>query len=308
MLSWLESRLARYCFHRLQDNFFGDQKWLDLLPSFLPSTAIMRDPGYNVAVWNLHERTLSTQGTTYSVNGRPLTCFHFSGFRPNNPLQLSVHQNRFDLRQEPALAALATTYATALTDAGYETLHPLPYAFDRFENGVLVSPILRRIFVENGGESRFRNPFGVGEGSFFEWLIKRPLGAAKGILRVHLEIHRLSIEASARFPAPTTTDAPLFAQWLLGASQRKRFDLDTAFTESPASLAATAPDASIAERVRERIRRRHTYAPYQFLCRMGRTILGDRRYEKLKPKANALELSRDGLKPLGNLAEDTSVR
>ena len=45
-------------------------------------TAVVRDPEYNVAWWNLSTRTVSWDGSGYLVNGRPLGFFHFSGYSP----------------------------------------------------------------------------------------------------------------------------------------------------------------------------------------------------------------------------------
>ena len=60
--------------------------------------AIVRDPQYNVAYWNLHSRRLEQQRTsaTRSTASR-CAFFHFSGFDPERPLVLSRHQDRIDV-------------------------------------------------------------------------------------------------------------------------------------------------------------------------------------------------------------------
>ena len=60
---------------------FTDQRWVDFAPSFFDHF-ILKDPTYNVAYWNLHERDLEWTDGRYLVNGQPLTFFHFSGFVP----------------------------------------------------------------------------------------------------------------------------------------------------------------------------------------------------------------------------------
>ncbi len=57
-----------------------DQIWLNYVPVYCQKTAIIRDPGYNVAFWNLPERELSHNRTSFCVNSSELTAFHFSHF------------------------------------------------------------------------------------------------------------------------------------------------------------------------------------------------------------------------------------
>ncbi|HEV7786545.1 MAG TPA: hypothetical protein VGQ28_14455, partial [Thermoanaerobaculia bacterium] len=58
-LDWWKQRLYRWCLHEVDKGLFVDQRWMDLAPAFLPRTEILRDPGYNVAYWNLVHRTLT---------------------------------------------------------------------------------------------------------------------------------------------------------------------------------------------------------------------------------------------------------
>src|SRR6201996_49172 len=96
LLDWWADRLLRDCRVDPIWGYFVDQRWFDLAPGFLSDLAIVRDPEYNVAYWNLHERRLTQDDGRYLVNGRPLAFFHFSGFDPDHPVSLSRHQNRTD--------------------------------------------------------------------------------------------------------------------------------------------------------------------------------------------------------------------
>lgn len=72
----------------------GDQRWLDLVPVLFPGGAICRHPGANAGYWNLHERQLTNSPGGFRVNDQALLFFHFSGYRLQQPQQLSQHQNR----------------------------------------------------------------------------------------------------------------------------------------------------------------------------------------------------------------------
>src|SRR5690606_24035113 len=98
---------------------------------------VLRDPGFNVAYWNLHERPLTkTADGTVTAGGSPLRFFHFSGYRPERPWLLTLHcarKPRVLLSEHPVLRELCDAYGAALREAGYaETLGSIPYGFNKF--------------------------------------------------------------------------------------------------------------------------------------------------------------------------------
>ncbi len=112
-----DSRVARWGFVAPEAGYQGDQKWMDLAPSLFPGVALLRDPGSNVACWNLHSRPVVFEGTQAKVHGRPLAFFHFSGFDPDQPGVLSRYENRNRLVDHPAVAALAIGFARRIVAA-----------------------------------------------------------------------------------------------------------------------------------------------------------------------------------------------
>ena len=97
-LVWWQQRLYDHCLVDLARGLFVDQKWIDLASGMFDGVSIVRDPGYNVAYWNLGHRVLSRSDAGYDVAGVPLRYFHFSGYDPNHPDKLSRHQNRFKVK------------------------------------------------------------------------------------------------------------------------------------------------------------------------------------------------------------------
>ena len=69
LLDWWAERLRRDCRVDPVWGYFVDQRWFDLAPGFLSDLAIVREPEYNVAYWNLQERKLSYEGGRYVANG-----------------------------------------------------------------------------------------------------------------------------------------------------------------------------------------------------------------------------------------------
>jgi hypothetical protein len=84
-LRWWQEKLEFQCIVDTAHGLFVDQKWMDLAPGLFRDVAILRHEGYNVAYWNLRQRTLDGM----FVNGKPLRFFHFSGVDPAFPTQVS---------------------------------------------------------------------------------------------------------------------------------------------------------------------------------------------------------------------------
>lgn len=80
---WWTARLDSWCVDRLDIGVFVDQKWCNLIPCYFDSVKVLRDPGYNVASWNLSHRKISIPlDGSILVNGAPLRFYHFTKLGP----------------------------------------------------------------------------------------------------------------------------------------------------------------------------------------------------------------------------------
>ncbi len=80
---WWKERLVHFCKDDIPRGLFTDQRWCDLVPALFDKTFILRDPGYNVASWNLSQRTIRITGDgQITVNGSPLRFFHYTKLGP----------------------------------------------------------------------------------------------------------------------------------------------------------------------------------------------------------------------------------
>jgi hypothetical protein len=96
-LRWWKERLWHYCLSDVQKGLFVDQKWIDLVPSLFERVHILKEPAYNVAYWNLQEKTFAVGKDTLTVNGVPLYFFHFSGLDVDEMESISKYQTRYTL-------------------------------------------------------------------------------------------------------------------------------------------------------------------------------------------------------------------
>lgn len=146
-LDWWSKRLRFQCFSAVGEGLFTDQKWCDLLPSFVPSFAVSRQPGANVAYWNVHHRPISRdKDGRWLAAGEPLLFFHYSGFSVENPGIVSRHQDRLTWNDLGPAQELFLDYQRRLMEQGWAGTHQLPYAYDKLNDVSLSTPI-RRLYA-----------------------------------------------------------------------------------------------------------------------------------------------------------------
>jgi glycosyltransferase involved in cell wall biosynthesis/SAM-dependent methyltransferase len=153
LLDWWADRLRTECYVDFDADRFVDQRWMDLAPGMVSDFHVVRDPGCNVAYFNLHERQVEFGEDGYEVDGSPLRFFHFSGYRPELPGRLSKFETRFELAELPAVKALCDRYAQGLRRHGYEEARTWSYSYDTLPNGIRLDPEMRGLFreaVKNG--------------------------------------------------------------------------------------------------------------------------------------------------------------
>ena len=161
LLDWWEARCLQLGFSEGRTGLFVDQKWMNLAPGLFDRVAVCRDPGLNMAYWNLHERTLAESPggplvVTASRAPAKLRFFHFSGYSAAEPELLSRNTDRYTLRDRPDLQPLFRAYRSATSANEGAAAEALPYGFDHFSDGVAVTRLARRMFAAHG--ARFQRP------------------------------------------------------------------------------------------------------------------------------------------------------
>ena len=203
LLDWWSDRLRRDCRVDPIWGYFVDQRWFDLVPGFVPDLAIVRDPEYNVAYWNLHARKLERDGVGYKVDGRPLAFFHFSGFDADHPLVLSRYQNRVDVLADPVLEQLLADYAAEANSNGHALSRKWPYSYGSLGDGTRVDATVRDMYDEFADEQsgEVPSPFTLeGVDVFAEWLNAQAPDAPPGISRVLARVYRDRPDLQIAYP------------------------------------------------------------------------------------------------------------
>lgn len=160
-IQWWEEKLEHGAVSDPSKGLFTDQKWVDLAPGMFGKFAILRDPGYNVAYWNLAHRSVRKTGDSFKVNNQTLRFFHFSGFDPINPKPFSKHQDRYNLETIGDAKSLALIYADKVKKNGLIESRKCAYSFGKFNDGTPIPNALRYLYREDE-DIRFQageNPF-----------------------------------------------------------------------------------------------------------------------------------------------------
>jgi hypothetical protein len=127
-LAWWKDRMRQYCIMDASQGFYLDQIWLNMVPVYYKKVKVEKDPGYNVAYWNLFQRQVEKQGDTLQVDGNKLRFFHYSGLIEEDAHNISRHMPNLKLEDGSLLKALFDDYRRklAVNKALFRSLQPSP--------------------------------------------------------------------------------------------------------------------------------------------------------------------------------------
>lgn len=120
-LNWWQERIVKYGFARLNENMFYDQLLINLVPVFFDNYFILKHPGYNMAAWNMHERTityLSDEEIVVNTNYH-LRFFHYSGYKLNKPEVLCSYSQRYNFHNRSEVKPVFDLYFKKATEANF---------------------------------------------------------------------------------------------------------------------------------------------------------------------------------------------
>lgn len=140
-IKWWADRCYELCMDDPDKGLYVDQKWVNYFPSQYEGVHILKNPGYNVAYWNVSQRKIELKDNNYYINGNPLVFFHFSGTNIEDKHCFSRHCTRPLGNNEEIVLRLAALYKEKVLDAGYLNYKDIQYAYGVFTDG---RPITRR--------------------------------------------------------------------------------------------------------------------------------------------------------------------
>jgi hypothetical protein len=143
-LAWWTERCKFLCFMEPGTGIFVDQKWAELALVFWKNVYIVRDPGYNVSLWNLHERSVHQNKVNET---HALIFYHFSSIKIDDESMLSKHNALIGFDVHPELDSLFQAYRQAVRSNGYAAFQNVSYGYDRFSDDIPIATLERRLYA-----------------------------------------------------------------------------------------------------------------------------------------------------------------
>lgn len=168
MARWWAGRLYEACYDDVPNGIFTDQKYCDHVPGLFANVEVLRDPGYNVASWNLSRRllTITSDGAIMVNEKHPLRFYHFTKINAEG----DVMTDRY-ARGRLAVFEVWNWYKRALAAAELPGIPQRYWAYGQYEDGTPITKEERIYFRTTPGlYERFANPFSVESESFHEHL------------------------------------------------------------------------------------------------------------------------------------------
>lgn len=166
-LDWWNERLRHFCRTDLNSGVFTDQKWLNFAPIFFEGVEILKNSRFNVATWNITQRTMTgclSEGI--QIDGEPLGFYHFTGF------DKGAHE-RMALKYAPELKPLHELIQWYKSKSAEEAQNVnLPsWRLGTFSNGEAITDAHRKLYRERPDvQKEFPDPYSaIGTNNYYAW-------------------------------------------------------------------------------------------------------------------------------------------
>ena len=164
---WWADMLRRACHDDPARGLFVDQKYCDLVPGLFDRVHVERDPGANVASWNIGQRRIAiTAAGDILARGSPLKFYHFSKFGADGAAMTERYAgDNFEVFE------LWSWYGRQLAAHAVEGVPPDGWQYGRFADGAAIPRAARLLYRARPDLiARFPLPFASGPGSLQQWL------------------------------------------------------------------------------------------------------------------------------------------
>lgn len=163
---WWRERVEAACYLDPAAGLYLDQPYFDLAPALFEGVAIARDPGCNVASWNLSRRRLAFAADgRLLVNGEhALKFYNFSAAHDEGGLMTERYAGR-RLAPYELLSWRRRALATLVAP------EPRGWAYGVYDDGAVVPQGARRLYRDDPElQARFPDPFAAGKDSLRDYL------------------------------------------------------------------------------------------------------------------------------------------
>ncbi|MFL5295189.1 MAG: hypothetical protein ACJ798_02290 [Phenylobacterium sp.] len=164
---WWSDRLLDWCYDEMDQGIFVDQRWCDHVPALFDRVKVVRDPGYNVASWNLSRRKVSVgKDGAIRVNGHILRFWHFTKLGPLGDAMTRKYGGlNFPVYE------IWRWYRGEVARATEPAIPPGWWAYGVYSDGEPIAKQHREIYRARPDlQAHFPDPFLIGDADYFTWL------------------------------------------------------------------------------------------------------------------------------------------
>jgi hypothetical protein len=164
---WWNDRLLDYCYDDMPAGLFVDQRWCDHVPALFDKVKVIRDPGYNVASWNLSRRKVAVEKDgDITVNGQPLRFWHFTKLGP-----IADAATRKAAGDNFPVYEIWNWYRGQVEAAADPAIPPGWWAHGTYADGQPITKAERVLYRRREDlRAAFPDPFAAGENTYRRWL------------------------------------------------------------------------------------------------------------------------------------------
>jgi len=102
-LHWWRERCLEWCYDRLEDGRFADQKYLDGWPDRFPGVVVLQHKGANLAPWNVANYSMIIKNGRVLIDSQTLVFFHFHGLRQISRFLYDPYLAKYEVRSNSLL-------------------------------------------------------------------------------------------------------------------------------------------------------------------------------------------------------------
>ena len=169
---WWNDRLLDFCFDEMDQGMFVDQRWCDHVPALFDRVKVVRDPGYNVASWNLSKRKIDIgKDGVITVNGSTLRFWHFTKLGPvGEGMTKRYAGENFQVYE------IWRWYKDQVAAATDPAIPPTDWAYQAYSDHTAITRSQRRLYRDRADlQAAFPDPFDTTDGGFAAWLVQEGL-------------------------------------------------------------------------------------------------------------------------------------
>ena len=164
---WWNDRLLDYCYDDMPNGIFVDQRWCDHAPALFDRLKVIRDPGYNVASWNLSRRVVAVEKDgRLTVNGQPLRFWHFTKLGPLGDTMTKKYAG-----ENFPVYEIWNWYKQQVGKVTDPAIPGRYWAYQTYSDGAQIEKAHRVLYRQRGDlQAAFPDPFDADDGGYRGWL------------------------------------------------------------------------------------------------------------------------------------------